>query len=310
MRRFARTSQHGVRAVPDATLGAMFVRSEAPASFRSSAMRPGGLDLVRNGIAEILSRRRLISWLVRADIRKKGSDTLLGNLWWVLDPLLQMLVYVVLVSVIFVKATPDYPLFIFAAILPWKWFSSAVSEGVTSVTSMERLIKQINFPKLVLPVSAVIAGIVNFTFGLIPLAGLLLLFYGDRASVWLLTIPLIAIVQLMFSMPVAIALSALNVFYRDVGNLARHLLRIWFYLSPGLYGAEVVHQLAEKWPPAATLFQLNPFTILFTAYRSAIYDRQAPDWAALLGLSAVSIVLLAGAILLFKRVEPSFAKVL
>ena len=288
----------------------MFVRSEAPASFRSSAMRPGTLDLIRNGLAEIVSRRRLISWLVRADIRKKGSNTLLGNIWWVVDPLLQMLVYVVLVAVIFLKSTPDYPLFIFAAILPWKWFSSVVNEGVTSVTSMERLIKQINFPKLVLPVSAVIAGIVNFAFGLIPLAGLLLVFYGHRASPWLLTIPLIALVQLAFSMPVSIALSAVNVFYRDVGNLARHLLRIWFYLSPGLYGAEVVDQLAEKWPPAATLFQLNPFTILFSAYRNVIYDARPPDWLALLALAAVSIVLLAGAVLLFKRVEPSFAKVL
>ena len=74
-------------------------------------------------------RRRLIRYLVQADIHKKGADTLLGNLWWVLDPLLQMVVYVVLVSVIFDRAVPDYPLFIFAAILPWKWFQSSVQDG-------------------------------------------------------------------------------------------------------------------------------------------------------------------------------------
>lgn len=288
----------------------MFVRSEAPASFRSSADRPGPLDLIRNGIAEIASRRRLISYLVRADLRKKGSDTLLGNVWWVIDPLLQMLVYVVLVAVIFVRGTDDYPLFIFAAILPWKWFTSVVNDGVSSVVSTERLIKQINFPKLVLPVAAVMAGIVNFAFGLIPLAGLLAIFYADRASAWVLAIPLIAFVQLLFSLPVAITLSAINVFYRDVGNLARHLLRVWFYLSPGLYGVEVIRQIEDKAPIAATAFALNPFTILFTAYRDVIYEGRAPNWAGLLALGGVSIVLLAAAILLFKRVEPQFAKVL
>jgi ABC-type polysaccharide/polyol phosphate export permease len=175
---------------------------------------------------------------------------------------------------------------------------------------MERLIKQINFPKLVLPVAAVFAGIANFAFGLIPLAGLLVLFYGDRASIFLLLIPLIAIVQLLFSLPVAIALAATNVFYRDVGNLARHLLRIWFYLSPGLYGAELIDQIREKNQLAGTLLDLNPFAILFTAYRNVIYDMRAPDWVALGTLAVVSLALLAGAMLLFKRLEPSFAKVL
>ena len=79
----------------------MSVTSEVPASFRSSAIQPGAVGLIRDGIAETLSRRRLISYLVQADLKKKGADTLLGNVWWVLDPLLQMLVYVVLVSVIF-----------------------------------------------------------------------------------------------------------------------------------------------------------------------------------------------------------------
>jgi len=288
----------------------MSVTSEVPASFRSSAIQPGAVGLIRDGIAETLSRRRLISYLVRADVKKKGADTLLGNVWWVVDPLLQMLVYVILVSVIFTRPQPDYPLFVFAAILPWKWFTSVVGDGVSSVTSMERLIKQINFPKLVLPVSAVMAGIVNFAFGLIPLAALIILFYSDRASPWIFTIPIIAFVQLLFSLPVAITLSAVNVFYRDVGNLSRHLLRIWFYLSPGIYGTELIDRVTEKSHLAGTIMQLNPFAVLFTSYRNVIYDEAPPDWLALLALALVSLVLLALAILLFKRLEPSYAKVL
>jgi ABC-type polysaccharide/polyol phosphate export permease len=288
----------------------MSLTSEVPASFRSSAAQPNAFELVRRGFTEILSRRRLISYLVRADVKKAGSDTLLGNIWWVVDPLLQMLVYVLLVSVIFTRDTPDYPLFIFCAILPWKWFTAVVSEGVTSVVGMERLIKQINFPKLVLPVSTVMAGIVNFAFGLIPLAALMILFYNDRASAWVLLIPLIAFVQLLFSLPVAILLSATNVFYRDVGNLMRHLLRVWFYLSPGIYGSDLIDKVNAKSHLAGTLMRLNPFATLFTSYRNIIYEEKAPDWIALGSLAVGSIVLLAIAVLVFKRVEPSFAKVL
>ncbi len=97
---------------------------EVSASYRSTAVRLGARSLIGQAAGEIRSRRRLIRYLVQADLKKKGADTLLGNVWWVLDPLLQMLVYVILVSVILDQHQPDYPLFIFAAILPWKWFTS------------------------------------------------------------------------------------------------------------------------------------------------------------------------------------------
>ena len=126
--------------------------------------------MLREAVVEVFGRRRLIGYLVRADLRKKGADTLLGNVWWVLDPLLQMLVYVVLIAFIFRRAVPPTTRCSSSrAILPWKWFTS-ISDGIRSVVGQERLIKQIGFPKLVLPVASVFAGIVNFVFGLIPLA--------------------------------------------------------------------------------------------------------------------------------------------
>ena len=103
----------------------MSATSEVPAAFRHAAGDRGALRLIREAVSDIRSRRRLVRYLVQADIRKRGADTLLGNIWWVLDPLLQMVVYVVFVTVIVVpRPTPDYPLFIFAAILPWKWFTA------------------------------------------------------------------------------------------------------------------------------------------------------------------------------------------
>jgi ABC-type polysaccharide/polyol phosphate export permease len=255
----------------------------------------------------------LIRYLVQADMRKKGADSLLGNIWWLLDPLLQLAVYVVLVQVIFQQRIPDFALFVFAAILPWKWFNSAVNDAIMSVTSQERLIKQVKFPKLVLPTAAVMAGVVNFAFGLVTMMGLMVVFYLDRISPFLLWIPAIAVVQLVFTMAAAFVFAAVNVFFRDLGNLARHALRIWFYLSPGLYS---VDRLASVSPILGTITWFNPFTILFEAYRSVIYGKAdgsgptTPDLVPLVVLLLVSMVLLALATVFFKRLEPSFAKVL
>jgi ABC-type polysaccharide/polyol phosphate export permease len=293
-------------------------RSEVPSSFRSSSVRPGPLALIRLGITETLSRRRLIAYLVRADLKKAGTDTLLGNVWWVVDPLLQMLVYYVLVGVILKRGGLDYPLFVFSAILPWKWFETTVRQGTGSVVGAERVIKQINFPKLVLPLSTAFGGLVSFAFGMVPLMAMLIIIYPHHISYWLLFIPLIALVQMLFSVAMAIAASAANVFYRDIGNLARHVLRFWFYLSPALYALESVKadsslhsSLADVW------FAINPFTHLLTSYRNVIYGKFdgttagiAPDFGGLAAVAAVSVVLIALSILLFKRVEPSFAKVL
>ena len=283
---------------------------EAPISYHSSARRPGALGLVNQAIREIRSRRRLIRYLVLADLKKKGADTVLGNVWWVLDPLLQMLVYVLLVSVILNKQQADYPLFIFAAILPWKWFTTAITDAIYSVSSQDRLIKQLQFPKIVLPTAATVAGVVNFAFGFIALGGLLLLFYRGRATPYLALLPLIAAVQFVFTLAIAYAVSAINVFYRDVGNVSRHALRLWFYLSPGLYGAATLATIAVNHKIFIQIMSFNPFFALFNAYRSVIYEGQPPDWTSLSVLLVGSFGLLLLTTILFKRVEPSFAKVL
>lgn len=272
------------------------------------ARKLGPIELITEGFRETWSHRRLTRYLVRADLKKHGSDTLLGNVWWILDPLLQMAVYVVLVQVIFKVNKPDYPLFVFCAILPWKWFSSAINDGIMAVTSRERIIKQVKFPKIVLPVAATVGGIVNFAFGLIPLFGLMFLFYSDRFSPYILLIPAIAAVQFVFSLACAVLVAAINVFFRDIANVARHALRLWFYLSPALYAYEDVSGRLDG--AVGKIELLNPWTPLFESYRAVIYNMTMPNWTWLLVLLAGSTVFLVLAMLFFKRVEPSFAKVL
>ena len=273
-----------------------------------AARRPPATSLVAEGFRETWSHRRLTRYLVRADLKRHGSDTLLGNIWWVLDPLLQMIVYVVLIEVIFRVNKPAYPLFVFAAILPWKWFSSAVSDGIVSVTSRDRIIKQVKFPKIVLPVAATVGGIANFAFGLIPLLGLTILFFPDRLSPTFLLIPVIASVQFVFSLAFAILVAGINVFFRDIANVARHALRLWFYLSPALYAYDDVAHRLNGW--VGRIEMLNPWTPLFESYRDVIYHGTMPNWLSLGVLLVVSTIFLVIATLFFKRVEPSFAKVL
>ncbi|MEO5940997.1 MAG: ABC transporter permease [Candidatus Limnocylindrales bacterium] len=286
------------------------MESTQPLGSSVRSPRRGGPELVREGIREIWSRRRLARYLVQADLVKKGSNTILGNVWWVLDPLLQMAVYVVFVSIISSSTKPAYPLFIFAAILPWKWFASSVGDAITSVTSQERIIKQVQFPKVVLPVASVASGIVNFAFGLIPLVGLILLFFKDYLTPWILLIPIVAAVQFVFALAISMFLSATNVFYRDVGNVIRNLLRLVFYLSPSLYSLDQVKHLTDQNRLLELAFNLNPFTTLLESYRNVIYYGRAPDWAALLILTGVSLLALVLGLWFFKRLEPSFAKVL
>ncbi len=290
--------------------GAVTARAEASASFRSSSVRPRGLALIRTGVQDVLSRRRLIAYLVQADLKKTGSDTLLGNIWWVVDPLLQMLVYAIFMGVILQRSKPDFPLFIFCAVLPWKWFNSAAHDGIQSVVTREKLIKQIYFPKLVLPTASAMAGVVNFAFGLIPLFALLFLVYPQRASAWVLLIPLIAAVQLLFTLAVATLLSTVNVFYRDVSNLSRHVLRMWFYLSPVLWDAQDIQHIAGKQHWLSSVIEYNPFYPLLASYRNVVYEGHAPHWVGLIGLTVASFALLVFAVWAFKRAEPSFAKVL
>jgi lipopolysaccharide transport system permease protein len=290
---------------------------DAAVSIRHTSGVPTGLGLLRQGILDVWSRQRLIRYLVQAEMKKRGSNTFLGNLWWILDPLLQMSVYVIFVAIIARRPAVDYPLFIFAAILPWKWFSAVITDATTAVVRQDRLIRQIAFPKLVLPVATTTAGVVSFAWGMVPL-GLLLLLHPHRISAMLLLIPVIAAVQFVFTLAAAILVSAANVFFRDLGHAASHALRLWWFLSPGLYALAWLQDLntVKENPVIGFLAGLNPFAVLFEAYRAVIYGSHdggpphAPDFTSLFLLLVASIVLLGLCVIFFKRVEPEFAKVL
>lgn len=297
------------------------IQGEAAASIRHSSSAVPSLTLLRQGIGELLSRRRLVRYLVQAEMKKRGSDTILGNLWWILDPVLQMVVYVVFIAIIAQRPAPDYPLFIFAAIVPWKWYSAVISDATTTVVRQDKLIRQIAFPKLVLPTATTVAGVVGFAWGMLPLLALLLLHRSsvDRLTIQLAWIPVIAAVQFVFTLASAILIAAANVFFRDLGNAVGHALRLWWFLSPGLYSLSALDgvKAIQDHPWIPFVAGLNPFAVLFEAYRAVIYGTpdgagppHPPDLVALGLLLVASTAFLCLCIVFFKRVEPDFAKVL
>lgn len=280
--------------------------TEAIASPRPSIPRRGAVALVRTGIGEMLGRRRLTRYLVGAELKRTHADTAFGQIWWILDPILQMAVYFILFAVFLKTNIPDYPLFLFVAILPWKWFSTTLNEATLSITGRQSLIRQVQFPKIVLPTSGVIAGTVSFGFGLIAL-GIVYLFYLERLSLWVLCLPLIAVVQFTFTLAMGILFSSLNAFFRDVQNVMSHALRLWFYLSGALIPLAAIE---DSHPQLFAILSLNPFAVLLKAYRSVTYGSTAPDWVGLGLVFLFSIGLLLVAIYLFKRAEPAFARIL
>lgn len=271
--------------------------------------RRSSIGTIVESLASLIERRRLVWYLTISEIRTKGTNSLLGNIWWFLDPALQLFVYFLLVSVIFQQAQPAILLFLGSAILPWKWFTAALASATTSVRGREQVMRQIAFPHIVLPTASVLASVGNFLFALVPLAALYLL-YPDRLSPWAIAVLPVAVVQFLWTIPAVILLSALAVFFRDISNFIPHGLRIWFYLSPALFPIETLRAIGARHPWFNVVVDLNPFTWIFTGYRDALYYGRSPDWAALSILALASIPVTLLSIYLFRRASPLFVKVL
>ena len=235
------------------------------ASSRSRQRRRGIIALLRTGIQDVVGRRRLIRYLVGAELKRTHADTAFGQLWWILDPLLQMAVYFLLFAVMLNTKIPDYPLFLFVAILPWKWFSTTLAEATLSITGRQRLIRQIQFPKLVLP-----------TVGGPGRDGQLRVRTDRprRSSTCSTSTGSASGSSACRSSRPSSSCSpsrsgscspSLNAFFRDIQNVMRHALRLWFYLSGALIPLDTI---ANTHPSLYVILSLNPFAVLFKAYRA------------------------------------------
>jgi ABC-type polysaccharide/polyol phosphate export permease len=246
----------------------------------------------------LVARRDLLRELTLAELRTQTQASRLGWIWWLVDPLIMMLIYWGIVAGIFGRGEryAPYPVFILCAMLPWKHLSSTLNSAAKVLRTREGLIKSIAFPTMTLPLTVVLAGFAYFLFGLLVLLVAALLF-GRPLGLPLLQLPLLMVFQLAVVAGLCLAVSCFGALVRDLSGFMTHVLRMGFYLSPTLYGIDVVRErfgaLGGVGRTLHVLYLMNPFAGLITGYRDAIfYGRFAePGLWALLAVQSAAVLL-------------------
>jgi len=258
-----------------------------------------------SGVPELWQRRELVFFFIWRDIKVRYKQTALGAAWAVLQPLVSMVVF----SVFFGRLANvpssglPYPVFSLAALVPWSYFSSAVSTSASSMVSNANLIGKIYFPRLAAPVASVLGSLVDLGITMVVLFAVCI-GYGYVPGVRALTLPLFVLVAVAAAFGIGSFLAALNVQYRDVRYVLPFLLQIWLLITPVAYPSSLV---GEPW---RTIYALNPMVGVVDGFRWALLDPTTPILATSLVSAASALVLLIGGVGWFRRQEQTFADVI
>ncbi len=253
--------------------------------------------------AEIWRYRELLYFLAWRDVTIRYKQTVLGVLWAFIQPFIKLVVF----SVIFgglAKIDSEgypYPIFVFAGLLPWQFFSESLSRSSSSVAGSANLITKVYFPRLIVPLSSAGACLVDFAISFAILFGLML-WYGVPITLSTLAIVPLVVLTILAALGAGILLSAFNVAYRDFQYLVPFGIQIWFFLTPVVYP---VRAIPQKWQ---WLLALNPMTGIVDAYRSAILGKPFVWENMAISIVVAAAVFLAG-LFYFRRMESSFADV-
>ncbi|HXP85597.1 MAG TPA: ABC transporter permease [Bryobacteraceae bacterium] len=255
-------------------------------------------------LGELWAYRELLYFLVWRDIKVRYKQTALGAAWAVLQPVLTMAVFSIFFGRL-AKMPSDgvpYPIFVFAALLPWQLFAFALTESANSLVGSQNLIKKVYFPRLVVPISSVLAGLVDFGISFVVL--LCLMLYYHIVPTWAVALlPLFIVLALATALSVGLWLSALNVEFRDVRYTIPFLTQFWLFATPVAYPSSLV---PAHWRP---LLGLNPMAGVVDGFRWALLGQSsAPGPLLWVSIGAV-IVLLFGGLMYFRRMESTFADI-
>lgn len=262
---------------------------------------------------ELWRYRELLWTLAWRNILIRYKQTYLGMLWAVIQPLLIMIV----MSVVFgsMAQMPDggapYPVLAFAAVLPWQFFGSALSNASGSLVGSQNMISKIYFPRLALPISAVLSGSLDFLIGLVMLGGLML-WYGVPITLNLLALPLFFLLTFLAALSLGIWFGGLSVKYRDVGHLVPFIVRFGLYASPvGFMSTALVTKHVITEGQLFWYYVLNPLAGILEGYRWCILGEAfAPLWGGLLAGSLVILLVLVSGAYFFRSLEGTFADVI
>jgi lipopolysaccharide transport system permease protein len=258
-------------------------------------------------LADLWAYRELIYFLIWRDVKVRYKQAVLGILWAIIQPLMVMIVFTIIFGNLANLKTDAsipqnlYPVFSFAALLPWQLFQGALQRAGVSLVANSTLLTKIYFPRLIIPIAAVAAGLVDFAFSFLVLVGLMI-FYGVHVTwniLWLLPLLVLA---LLTALAVGLWLSAFNVQYRDVQHIIPFLLQAWMYASPVAYSIDMI----PTHFPWRLIYGLNPMTGVIQGFRWALLGGSPPDQIMLVSIVMVILLLVSG-LFYFRRMERSFA---
>lgn len=265
-------------------------------------------DRVSLQLGALWEYRELLYFLSWRDVKVRYKQTVLGVLWVVLQPLVSMAIFTVLFGVLLDVDSGEvpYPVFALTGLLPWNYFSQALNRSSASVVNSSHLITKIYFPRLVIPLSGVVSSLVDFAIAFGVLAGLMVI-YRTVPTMGLLLLPVLVLLAMVTALGFGLWLSALNVRYRDVNYLLPFLIQIWMYVTPVVYGSNLIPKRFRF------LLSLNPMTGVVEGFRWALLGPAAVgDYlsAPLLGISVgVSLVVLVSGAFFFRSMERKFADI-
>jgi len=267
--------------------------------------------------ADLYSYRELVATLARKNIAIRYKQAYLGIAWAVIKPVTLMLIFTLVKGFVGIDSgNIPYPILTFAALLPWIFFQESASEGVGSVVGNTALIKKIYFPREIFPITAVATKLIELGINAMILAALMA-WYGMVPTIYILWAPVIILYTVLAALTIAFVGSALNVYYRDVGQALPVLLSLLMYASPVIYPLQLVkdkllvQQAAGEWSNLLyTVYTLNPLAGIIDAFQSVVLRGTAPDLGAMVPGAVLIAVLLPLSYAFFKRAESYFADVI
>lgn len=249
--------------------------------------------------------RELLYFLAWRDIKVRYKQTVLGAGWAIIQPVTTMLIFTIIFGRL-AKIPSDnipYPIFCFCALLPWNYFASAFSRSSGSLVNNAHLISKVYFPRLVIPISSLLSGLLDFAIAFLFLIGMMF-YYHIVPTITILWLPLFMLMAIAAALGVGLWLGALDVLYRDIGYLVPFLSQIWMYATPVVYPSSLI---PEKW---RLLYGLNPMAGVVEGFRWALIGRGTKPGPTLFVSAFVTIILLVSGAFYFRRMEKTFADII
>ena len=247
--------------------------------------------------------RELLKSNVKKEIRGKYKGSFLGVLWSFVNPLLMTLVYAIIFPLLMRGSSYDhYTVFLIVGILPWTWFTVSLGQGASIILVNAGIVKKVYFPREILPISVVTSAMINFIISCLVIV-LFLIFSGIGFSWYILFLPLIVIVQFLFTLGIVFIVSALDVYIRDLEYIVNFIIQMLFYATPILYSPSMFDNTKFE-----ILMNINPMAVIISSYKDIFYWQNMPHLKGLLYVAVLSIILCYIGLLIFKKLSKGFAE--